>query len=57
MAVVAEPVEKKVVAVSVPKQLSAQVEEIAMRESETTSTILRRLLRKGLEVESRRGDR
>ncbi len=44
-----------ILTVRAPRELVERVREIAQREFETDSTILRRLLRRGLEAEQRVG--
>jgi hypothetical protein len=44
---------KDVITIRVPRQLRAEVRTIAHREGETQNTVYRRLLRRGLETETR----
>jgi len=47
---------KQFITLRVSKTVADQVKQIATREDETQSTILRRLLRDGLKVQERRGN-
>ena len=47
----ATPTEKELLTIRAPRQICDEVRSIATREGETQSTIVRRLLRRGLETE------
>jgi metal-responsive CopG/Arc/MetJ family transcriptional regulator len=49
----ASPATKQIVAARIPRSVVDEVRRIADRESESTSTIIRRLLRSGLDMERR----
>ena len=48
--------ESELIATRIPKRVIREIESIAKREDETRSTVLRRLLRHGLEHERQRAD-
>jgi hypothetical protein len=46
--------EKELITIRVPRKLGDELRSVATREGETQSTIVRRLIRRGLESEQRR---
>jgi hypothetical protein len=50
-------IEKDIITVHLPRQLKEQARAIAQRKAETLSTVVRDLIRRGVELETRSGDR